>query len=128
MKRLIILSLCLGACGGWTRKDTLLEIANAGVTAVDWHQTEKIVYFCQEQNPIIGVCGDRAPVDIYMPSMILVHAGISMLLPPKYRTLWQAVSLGIESETVYSNYASGYDTPPTVILGGQQVPYQHGEH
>lgn len=102
--RILALATALAGCGGWTLRDSVLEASFAGATAADWHQTRGIVTTCSEQNPIIGACGERVPVDAYFPIALLIHVGIAALLPPGYRTAWQTLYIGAEINQVWSNY------------------------
>ena len=96
--------MLLTSCGGWSKKDSALELGFAGITTVDWVQSKWIAAACREQNPIIGRCGQRVPVDLYFPIAMLVHVSIALILPPTYRTLWQAAYIGAEANQVWGNY------------------------
>lgn len=126
VKTIVILSL-IAACGGWSKKDTALELGFAGATALDWHQTETIVYNCNETNPIIGQCGQNMSPDLFMPLAIAAHALVAIALPPKWRTIWQSLGIGAEVSTVWENYSGKYWVPPIVVEGGHEVAYSHGE-
>lgn len=102
---IICLAVVLGACGGWSKRDTLLEAGFAVTTAQDWRETDSIVQGCREQNALIGPCGDRLSPDAYMPIAIGLHAVVSALLPAgKLRTAWQVVTVGAEVKTLYGNH------------------------
>jgi hypothetical protein len=103
--RILILVLpLLLACSPWTKQDTLLEIGAIGATSLDWYQTEQITRDCAETNPVLGLCGQRVPVNVYMPASMVVHAAVAWLLPAPWRTIWQAAMLGAETSTVWENY------------------------
>lgn len=107
--KILILALLLTGCFGWSKQDTMRELAFAGVTAADWYQTEQITHDCNEVNPMIGKCGNGpVGVDIEMPTAIISHVLISGLLPTKYRHMWQYVTIGTETLQVASNYRIGY--------------------
>jgi hypothetical protein len=107
----------LGACGGWSKRDTLRELAFTGVTSADWYQTNSIVQTCSEQNPIMGHCGQNIRPNFYMPAAIVLHALVSAALPGKYRDAWQYTTLGAEGLQVWSNYRNGWgwSSPPLDI-------------
>lgn len=110
MKRLAALVLVLlTACGQqWHSQDTVLEAGFAVTTAIDWHQTRVITRYCNEDNPILGECGQRANVDIYFPVVIALHVVASALIPHSWRTVWQGMTLGGEAGTVWSNWRDRY--------------------
>ena len=118
-----LLLVILAGCGGWSKKDTVMELGFAAATTVDWHQTEAITYNCAETNPVLGRCGERMPVDAFMPIAMVAHAAISAVIPPRWRTIWQALGIGAEVSTDFENYENRYWIPPTVVEGGMPVPY-----
>jgi len=96
--------------GDWMREDTYRELAWTALLAVDYMQTRTIVqnpdkYF--EYNPIIGKHPSQKNVDIYMASCAIIHPVISYYLPPKYRKVWQYVTIGIELGAVGNNLRIG---------------------
>jgi hypothetical protein len=103
----MMVMMTLGGCAagqGWTARNTALELAFVGETAVDTYQTARnILPNCAELNPIVGRCGDRVPLAIYIPAGLLLHAAVAWALPPRWRTPFQAISLGFESIAVGSN-------------------------
>jgi hypothetical protein len=56
----LTLSFLSVACGGWSKKDTVLEFAWMPVIAADFTQTQEITARCEEWNPIIGACNTKA--------------------------------------------------------------------
>lgn len=89
----------------WSRADTALEVTYATVAVVDWTQTAKIVKSGRrETNPILGERPSLRGVALYFPSMIAGHFLVSRLLPAgKPRAIWQAFTIGMESEAVIHN-------------------------
>jgi hypothetical protein len=102
MGRFIVVVAMLG-CSHWSRKDTALEASFAIVTTIDWAQTAEVTAACSETNPILGWCGQRMPVGVYFPVALAVHAAVSALLPPTARTIFQAASTGMETNTALWN-------------------------
>lgn len=67
---------------------------------------------CGESNPIVGPCGDRVPVGVYVPAVLLLHTGVAHAIPHgRWRTLFQAATIGFESAIIYGNWVLGYDHP-----------------
>lgn len=100
----IALFVCLTACGGWSKRDTMFEAACVSVTAYDWHQTEKITAAGDELNTWIGPTGNRMSPSVYFPTVLALHTVVSMVLPRGWlRTSWQAATLGVELQTIWSN-------------------------
>lgn len=108
--RALVLLLGLAACGGWTHKDTVLELSFLVAASGDEMQTQAITFHCAETNPIVGPCG-RGPGGVggYFFVADIVHAGISALLPAGApRTFWQGLTTGGELATVWKNYGDGF--------------------
>lgn len=80
----------------------------AAEAAIDWHQSLDIVATCNEINPIIGECGQRVPLAVYLPAVVLGEVLIAYSLPPKWRKLFEGFALGLETHTIWSNYENGY--------------------
>ena len=112
MRAVAVIAL-LAACGGWSKRDTAMEAAFIGASALDWHQTRTIASLCNEQNPVIGACGQNISPDAYFPITIVVHAAIAAALPAgAWRTTWQAVPLGAEVSQTWGNYREQYWAAP----------------
>jgi len=88
-----------------------LEGAFDAVLVADYQQTSKIDGFCDgrvncsihETNPLLGDDPGRARVHNYFLTTAATHAAVSYFIDPKYRTAWQAVSLGLETAVVIHN-------------------------
>lgn len=106
---LVIALITLAGCGGWTKRDTLAEAGFAAFTTADWVQTNSIVSVCDEDNSIIGECGENIAPNLYFPVAIALHAAIAAALPPRWRLAWQAIGAGAELNQVWHNTADGYD-------------------
>lgn len=104
-----VIGAMLGGCAGWSKTDTIAEAGFAAATTVDGLQSVGITHGCAEANPVIGPCGERVPLGIYMPSMVVLHAAVSALLPRgAWRRGWQMATLGVEGGAAYSNYLLGW--------------------
>ena len=110
MLKILILFSCLTGCyaATWSKMDTAREGAFAVAETLDGLESRRVVALCDEQNPIVGKCGENMPLGAYIPLTIILHAAISVALPPKWREGWQYVSAGIEGGTVASNWDAGY--------------------
>lgn len=95
-----------GCCGahGWSRSDVALEGTFALASAVDGMESGKFVDTCHESNPVIGACGERVPLGVYIPLSIVVHAAIAYAIPHgTYRTAFLGLTTGAELDTIYAN-------------------------
>lgn len=104
------LSSCAVCTGGWTPKDTAMELASEGILAVDWHQTQQIAKQPErfyEHNPILGVHPSIAKVNTYFIGWMVLHPFVSCALPPGSRFWWQALTIGVEGKTVVKNHEIG---------------------
>ena len=94
-------------CGGWTKRDTALELAAQASLAADWRQTEFAVstptYW--EGNPIIGDHAQHMSPTTYFAGVGLLHVAIAAILPHGWwRTSFQVATAGVELVQVYENY------------------------
>lgn len=108
---LSLLVLLTGCCGPhrWTKTDVALESAFALETVADGFQSTTFVDNCHEENPVIGPCGNRVPLPVYIPVSALLHAGITWAIPEgKWRTLWLGITVGAEADTLYANHILKY--------------------
>lgn len=105
-KALLIIAILSVGCGGWSHQDTILEMTSQASLMADFYQTEEAIsyYGGGEQNPIIGPRGERVPPAIYFPVAGILHMGIAAALPPKWRTAFQGVTIGVQAKTIYGNH------------------------
>lgn len=109
MRGLAIWLAMLSACGGWTKRDTILEISSAGMNGIDALETRGVMADNAETNPIMGTRGQNVPLGVYVPVTMVLHAAVSAVLPAgAWRTAWQAASIGLESVVVLRNADMGY--------------------
>lgn len=87
-----------------TQRAAALSVASTALLVADWQQTTDVHMTCTEENPIIGKCGERVPVNVYFPVVIGAHLAVGMLLPKRWREIWFATVAGAEGSTVWSNY------------------------
>src|SRR5574337_410575 len=91
----------------WTATDTVIEASFAAALGADWLQTRQITHAGLETNPILGKHASRSKVDAYFATSLAGHALIAAALPRPYRTVWQCIWIGIETEVVRQNYELG---------------------
>jgi hypothetical protein len=94
----------------WTREDTYYELTWTALLLVDYGQTRNIVQNpneYSERNHILSKHPAQAKVDLYMGSCAILHPIISYYLPPRYRKIWQQITVGVEVFAVVNNYSIG---------------------
>jgi hypothetical protein len=117
MKTILAVLLLLPAVSpaDWSSADTTRQVLFTTVLALDWAQTRYIATHPEnhrEKNPIIGEHPTTGRVDGYFASSALIHWSVSYLLPDKYlgikwRSIWQNISIGVETGVVARNYRMG---------------------
>jgi len=93
-------------CGGWTKRDTVLEAGCQLANLADQQETYRIGRAGLEANPLFGQHGERFWV--VAPTVLLGHAAVSLALPPKWRTRWQVATLGVEGLVLARNASMGW--------------------
>lgn len=92
----------------WNKEDIALQTIFTIETLIDWKQTKTCMKNGgREKNYLLGSRPNQQTIDLFMGSSILLHAGISMLLPKKYRNYWQYLWIGIEAKVIHHNYQVG---------------------
>lgn len=109
----IAIALALTGCAagqGWTAANTAMELGFVAEVAIDAYQTsQSILPACAELNPIVGRCGERVPLAVYVPVGIALHAAVAWALPPRLRNIFQIGSLGLEGAVVGLNWSTDGD-------------------
>jgi hypothetical protein len=101
-----------------TVEDYILQTGFIGLMIADWKQTNWIVdhpiiyhddfYTTHEEwNPILGKHPSKKKIATYFSTCIVLHSGISYLLPKPYRTFFQLSGIAIELRVTTDNYYSG---------------------
>ncbi len=96
--------------GDWTTIDTQVEATYLVFHALDWGQTRVIASNPEEfreTNRVLGKHPSVRAVDTYFLATGLLHIGIAYVLSPKYRHVFQYVSIGIEVSTTIRNNGLG---------------------
>lgn len=96
------------AADKWDKKDIILQSIFTIETLIDWKQTKTFIKNgSSETNPILGKYPSQKRIDFLIGSSILLHAGISHILPKKYRNYWQLFWIGVEGHAIHHNYSAG---------------------
>jgi hypothetical protein len=111
-KFLLLLAFLSSSCFAdpWTSEDTYRQTAFFILDAADWAQTRNIARNPDkwtETNPLLGAHPSVRQVDWYFVSASLMHFGIAYLLPSKYRSSFQMLSIGVELGAVSRNFRIG---------------------
>ncbi len=84
-----------------------LEAAYLTLHCIDWGQTLNIAdnpdRYWEAVNPILGKHPSRGRVNLYFAATAMAHIAGTILLPSRYRYLWQGVAIGIEACMVRKN-------------------------
>jgi len=104
----LVTSGCATAGRGWTTADTAAQATFAAALAIDWAQSQSITMHCAEENPVIGPCGDRVPLGVYIPAVLVAELAAAVVLPPRYRRMVEGVAVGAELHVVWMNNALGW--------------------
>lgn len=106
----------------WTATDTALQATYTVLHVMDWSQTLHIArnhVHCYpngtgiacaldyEDNSLLGEHPSIGLVNSYFASTLVLHTAVSYILPKPYRTIWQAITIGIEYGTVQHNRRTG---------------------
>ncbi len=96
----------------WSKKDTYWEVAYLTTHLTDWGQTLDIASQCgsgtyYETNPVMGRCPSAQTVNAYFAATALLHYGVAHALPPKYRRMFQAGTIGMQLSYIANNASIG---------------------
>ena len=94
----------------WTKADTIREVAWQVIHVIDWGQTLEIARQPDkfyELNPIMGKHPSVGKVNAYMAISAITHAGISYVLPKKYRVYYQWITFSVSSACIINNFNVG---------------------
>lgn len=94
----------------WTKADMNYQVAYTVLHLIDWGQTRYISKHPNEHyeiNPLIGKHPSIGRVNTFMISSLILHTGISYLLPSKYRRMWQISTGTVKSGLIIHNDSIG---------------------
>jgi len=89
----------------WTRDDTLWEIGYVAVVAMDCSQSCQFQQLGRyERNPFLPRHPNARTMRMICLGSVVGQAGISYVLPAKWRRPWQAATVSLEVAAVADNY------------------------
>jgi len=101
-------SLQAGTFEPWSKQDIIFQGILTVLIVVDLEQTKKWdEYNLKETNSIIGAKPSKQTLDSFILLGIIAHTSIAYFLPPKFRTNWQILFIGLETTAVRYNHANG---------------------
>ena len=108
----MLLALLATNANAWSKKDPYWETAYLVTHLADWGQTLDISSQCAggsyyETNPVMGKCPSAQVVNAYFIGTALLHYGVAQILPPKYRRMFQAGTMGMELSYITNNASIG---------------------
>lgn len=93
----------------WSEADTRRQVVYTALHVIDWGQTlhtaESDDYY--ERNPVLGENPSRGEVNTYFALTGLAHYAVSRALPPRYRRVWQYVTITNQAVAVGNNFRIG---------------------
>lgn len=98
-----VVALALAACSP-AQRTAGLSAASTSLLVVDAYQTRINVEHCKEGNPVIGLCGEGAPVGQYFATVILMHLAIGAALPERWRRTWFGSVSTAEAFAIANNF------------------------
>lgn len=97
----------------WSNADTARQIAYTAIAVLDAGQTADIANHndLEEVAPItrnvLGANPEAGEVAAYFTGAIIGNYAVSAMLKPKYRAVWQTLTLSVQSAVVGNNYRLG---------------------
>lgn len=90
----------------WRTQDTVAESALAGLAIIDYCQSLEMIHdkTYKERNPFLPEHPTRCQYLAFGISALALHAGITYMLPRKYRWFWQSVGITFEGMNVVANF------------------------
>lgn len=89
----------------WSAQDVVLETGFAALVAVDVAQTKWFLHHTAyvETNPLLGAHPSTPKLYFGALSSVVLHAGVTALLPARLRPYWQTFYVGIEVAAISNN-------------------------
>lgn len=88
------------------QRTAALAVSSSALIVVDWHQTARITSECRELNPVIGLCGEHMPPNVYFPTILVLNAAVGLALGT-WRDTWFAAVTGAQASTTWLNWRNG---------------------
>lgn len=91
-------------CQRLSRRDLIIQGAVAVTLAADMVSTMHVTDMCREANPVIGRCGERVPVAVFFPLVLVAHTVLTATIPEgTWRTGFQSMTVGVEGHAAFRN-------------------------
>lgn len=104
MKALVlVISLVGSGCIGWTKANTIAEIAFVAEQTVDYKQTTEGISYSAEGNPLIGDHGQNVSPQAFFLTGTLLHIFVAGALPRYWREGFQAYTIAYQGYNIYDN-------------------------
>ena len=111
MKLLIVIAFLfpLQAAADWSSADTKREVAWQIINVIDWGTTLDIENYpdITEGNIFMGRNPTRDQVNFYMAGYAVIHYVVSSALKPKYRKVWQYITIIDSANAITNNFRLG---------------------
>ncbi len=93
----------------WSKDEVALEAVYQTLQFIDYRQTLSIAEDDEytENNIFLGKNPQDEYIHAYFLAAALGHVAITEMLSPKYRRIWQMITIGIEAGYVTHNYSIG---------------------
>ncbi len=93
----------------WSKGEVALEVVYQTLQFIDYNQTLSIAADDEytENNIFLGKNPQEEYIHAYFLATALGHIAVTEMLPPKYRRIWQMITIGIEAGYVSHNYSIG---------------------
>lgn len=103
----------------WSLQDTILEGTFMSLVLIDVMQTryfldmppkyitkdgKDYIQTHEENNIFMGEYPSKTKLYLLSSSGIILHLGISYIIPKPYRNIWQSVWIGMRIKNIYHNY------------------------
>ena len=116
MKKIILLTILLipfksFAIDKWETEDTILQSTFILLTTIDWLQSRSSLEYRETlfiYKPIYNTeYPSKKQFDTLIPIGILLHTGVSIILPKQIRPIWQFTFIILEGNAIINNYNIG---------------------
>jgi hypothetical protein len=115
MKHFIIILLLLAAIPAksyawfdkWNLRDISLHLTGQTLLTIDMIDTKYSLdhhKYVEEQNPILGKHPSDKRYYIYNYSMMAIHTAVAVIIPSKFRPIWETAWIGGEAFAVFNNW------------------------
>ncbi|HEX4584804.1 MAG TPA: hypothetical protein VH183_08230 [Burkholderiaceae bacterium] len=107
---LVLVSAQAHAADSWSNADLMRQGIFTAVEIIDWGQTRYLAKHpdrYHEINPFLGQHPSVGRVDTLFSVSLVANAGVTWVLPARYRPYWQWGRIGIEAGLIAHNARIG---------------------